>query len=428
MNKKIKNNYYLFKIIYIMENTNENQKPNFDIFIEHLEKNHSVQDKINIIGKVLHFIENEEVLYFNIFLNNSTNMNPFESDIKLGIELVNNIIPYIRILSDFTIPTLYDNRNYFYCLTNEHEYKTDFNNLNVLENILNDIINNGIANFLFCIKENNNLNDLVFYGEYELNRIYNINDFLENDRILKFYRINQIITEPKEIIEEKYIILTQLYFLIFKPDNNDKSYANLLYAKHLKNLTFNFSEEFNKKLNKNAYNISIISNEIENEKSQNDIEFVFINREDEAKIYEEPQDNNNHTEDQNEINEEKFRAFKDQIENKKKEINLDKYNIIIENYKSLFNHRSGKSAKSIFDKKKDIYEYDKLVEYCEKNYKFYKEKVENKDKEITKRMEFYMVNLNFLCSELIGFYDADPEKMNVYITKMKYYLALNEKA
>ena len=66
--------------------------------------------------------------------------------------------------------------------------------------------------------------------------------------------------------------------------------------------------------------------------------------------------------------------------------------------------------------------------YCEKNYKFYKEKVENKDKEITKRMEFYMVNLNFLCSELIGFYDADPEKMNVYITKMKYYLALNEKA
>ena len=411
-----------------MENSNKNQKSNLQIFIKEIKKNFSIKNKIIILGKILHFIEDEEVLYFNIFINQSTDINPFESDIKLAIELINNKTPYVRILSDFIFPTLYDNRNYYYCLTNQHEYRTDFNNLNIFEKILKDILNNGIANFLFCIKENFYLNNFVFYGEYELNTIYNINDFLENDRILKFYRINQIITNPKESLEERYIILTQLYFLIFKPNNKDKSYATLLYVKHLKNITFNFSQNFRKNLNKNTFNLSIISSEIENEKTQNEIEFIFINREEEAyKMYEMTQNSNNNDEALIEENNEKFSIFNGEIESKKNEINFNKYNMVIENYKPLFNHRTVSNKKSKFDKSKDIYEYDKLVEYCEKNFNFYKEKKEDKDKQIINRMDFYMININFLCSELIGFYDTNPKKIKDYIAKMKYYLSLNEK-
>jgi hypothetical protein len=50
---------------------------------------------------------------------------------------------------------------------------------------------------------------LVYYGSYELNKIYDINDFLINDRILVY----------KLKIDGKYriVVVTELYMLIFKP-------------------------------------------------------------------------------------------------------------------------------------------------------------------------------------------------------------------
>ena len=68
-----------------------------------------------------------------------------------------------------------------------------------------------------------------------------MNDFLENYKLLKLYRVNQILENGKDI-EEKYIVITQLYILIFKPQEKDKSFAQLIFIKNLKNISFNYKK------------------------------------------------------------------------------------------------------------------------------------------------------------------------------------------
>ena len=44
-----------------------------------------------------------------------------------------------------------------------------------------------------------------------------------------------------------------------------------------------------------------------------------------------------------------------------------------------------------------------------------------------KRMDFYMVNINFMCAELMGFFDLEKANFQFYFDKMKCYLYKNEK-
>lgn len=104
---------------------------------------------------------------------------------------------------------------------------------------------NGIENFLTYLNESIAINTFIFFGEYEYEHIYQINDFLQNNNILNFYRINEIINNNKN--EERYIIITSLYFLIFEPLEEDKALAKLINSIKLKdlNLTFDKNEKNN---------------------------------------------------------------------------------------------------------------------------------------------------------------------------------------
>lgn len=376
---------------------NENDIKQFITECENL----SVDKKIKIIGKILHYCQ-KKIVYFIVFVYKNTDINPFLIDIKFGIELIPDKVPYVRVMSDFTLPALYDNRNIYYCLTNRHEYRYNLRDLNKLNFILKDLVSYGISNFLYCIKENIQIKAFVFYGEYELGWTYNINDFLENDKILKFYRINQVLKNGD--FEERYLILTQLYFLEFKPNEKDKTFATLILIKILKDIKFTYKESFNNKLNRKTLLLNLEN--INNKKLNSSIELSLIDKNDIE---------NKKTE---EIIIDEYYLFQEEIEKKQKEIDFEKFCIIIKNYKPLFNHRSDNLSS------KDISEYDKLIEYNEKLFKYYLEK--KNDNQAKKRLEFFLVNINFFCSELMGIDDAKDKDTSIYLKKMKDYLIMNE--
>ena len=462
-----------------MEDNNTNEKEikstpkdiNIESFIEKIINNFSKNKNFFITGKTVSYMNLEEYkgnIIFQIKIYKNSEINPFTSDILIDIEFIPNKVPYARIKSDFVLPSLYDNRNFFYCLTNDHEYIYDPNNLKGLENLLNDIFNTGIENFLLFINENLTINNFIYYGEYELNTIYNINDFLENSKLIKLYRVNQILEKGKEI-EEKYIIVTQLYILIFRPQEKDKTFAELKFKKKLKNVSFNYKKHiFNKKVNSNTLTLLIQDIKTPNGKTY-EIEFSFIDRsrppvekkpEEESEESEDDEvnvnininkDNNNKNDTSNKnknnninknniknmnnnnnvINNEetdiwdKYYQFEEEIEKKQREINFSKYKLVIEAYRPLFSHRSNtdKKLKGI-EFKNQIMEYEKMFQHCEKIYNYYAKMKDNK--KYKKRMEYYMVNINFFCAELMGFFDLEKASFKFYFDKMKYYLELNE--
>ncbi len=145
-----------------------------------------------------------------------------------------------------------------------------------------------IREFLSRVVENNNNKVFVYYGDYEINRQYQINDFMANSKIsynnftiLDFFRVNQIIyekhydtkaitefTQKIKKIKERYLILTEVYFLLFSLNENDKSLVKLLFQGNII------------KLNK-CRNSVISQNNLtfkwknENEKAKLEFNFVF---------------------------------------------------------------------------------------------------------------------------------------------------------
>ena len=456
----------------VKESKSKTDKVDLDSFIEKISQNLSIAKKIKITGKILHYMneENEndnEIIYFSFIIYKNTNINPFLSDILINLEMIPNKIPYARIRTNFTLPSLYDNRNYFYCLTNEHNYLFDPKNLNTLEDILKEITNSGIENFLFCLKENLEINTFIYYGEYELNSIYNMNDFLENYKLLRLYRVNQILEKGKEI-EEKYIVVTQLYILIFKPQEKDKTFAQLIFIKSLRNISFNYKKSFNKKLNTNTLILYIediktpngityefefalidrsrppvikIDNDLEEEEEEDDDEtkdnkennnnlnkIKDINKSNKDNTNNLNTNNNNNNEDKNEEKQwVKYYKFEEDIEKKQKEINFKIYKLVVETYRPLFNHRSNDNEKKIkgIELKNKIMEYEKMFQHCEKMYNYYEKMKDNQ--KYKKRMEYYIVNINFFCAELMEFFDLEKANFKFYLDKMKYYLNINEK-
>jgi len=81
------------------------------------------------------------------------------------------------------------------------------------------------------VKENSFLNTLVYYGDYILDKIYDINDFIINVNV-NLVRCFQYSLNSKSSIKQKkerYIILTDIYFLVFDPLDKNKNLAKLLF-------------------------------------------------------------------------------------------------------------------------------------------------------------------------------------------------------
>ena len=204
------------------------QKELFSTKINKLHSKYSIKSKLI---PTYRYIDNGKSLYIILKLKRKTEYNPYQvNDIYFSInidEKFPDILPYVRALSNFSYPTLYDNSNLYHSILLFKD-----SNINLKQKdpslIIEDIIS-GIPLFLENIKSNQEKKFFYYYGEYSLDEIYDINDFFSNENI-KFFRVKQII-KKKEF--KRYIIFNEVYFLLFDPVPDSNNYAKLVFISDL---------------------------------------------------------------------------------------------------------------------------------------------------------------------------------------------------
>ena len=208
----------------------------FSNIINKLLTKNSIKSKII---PTFRYIDNGKSLYIIIKFKRKTEYNIYQlTDIHFSITLDERfpyILPYVRSLSNFSCPTLYDNSNLYQSIM---LFKDNNNNLKNKDPslIIEDIIS-GIPLFLQHIKSNEEKNIFYYYGVYCLDEIYDINDFLCENTV-NIYRVNQIINKNEF---KRYIILNDVYFLLFEPVPNSNNYAKLVFISDI--LLLNASKE-----------------------------------------------------------------------------------------------------------------------------------------------------------------------------------------
>ena len=91
------------------------------------------------------------------------------------------------------------------------------------------------------VTENFTLNNLVYYGDYIIDSVYDINKFLINDE-LNFFKCCQYQEGKKsnsKIGRDRYVIITDVYFLLFDPEQNSRNYGKLLFWGDIRQLLNN---------------------------------------------------------------------------------------------------------------------------------------------------------------------------------------------
>jgi hypothetical protein len=300
----------------------------------------------------------------------------------------------------------------------------------------------GIGNFLNFVNESLSINTFVYFGEYEFNHTYQINDFLQNKAYLNFYRINEIINKNQE---EKYIFFTKLYFLLFEPLKEDKALIKLELCEILKDINISFD--------KNDIKDSLILKMSSPRFNEETIEFYLINRkrfskekkeikeikEDNDKEKNDSNNNENNIEDAKNIkeNKNKIQGKKDnnmnQIkENEKKNYSIlikewftyldmndfKKYDIVLDDYRMIFSGFRGNLNLKVGENDK-IFKYNKYIEFYEKIVSYYESKT---DKKTNIRIHHLIGELIYLCSELVNYAKNKKWENNEYLLKVKKYI------
>ena len=212
------------------------QKELFSNIINKLISKYSIKSKII---PTFRYIDNGKSLYLILKYKRKTEYNAYQStDIFFSITLEDkfpDILPYVKCLTNFTYPNLYDNSNLYHSIIFFKDSSLTLKQKDPFL-IIEDIVL-GIPLFLETIKSNEEKKIFYYYGEYSLNEIYDINDF-SNEECIKFFRVNQII-KKKEI--KSYIILNDVYFLLFEPVPDSNNYAKLVFISDI--LLLNNSKE-----------------------------------------------------------------------------------------------------------------------------------------------------------------------------------------
>ena len=386
----------------------------------HSEKSNN--SDIHIIGKILYYINDLTTILFTYKIPEDSIENKFKKDIIFSFEFIHKKVPYVKALSNFIFPTLFDGRNFFYFLTNNYNYIFDEEKLEECGKLIDDIIK-GINKFLESLKENSDIKVLIYYGDYTLNHEYLINDFLINNTVLNFFRIhdlnnsfssnsnNNINIDTNKTNNLKYIIITQLFFLVFEPSKENKSYAKLIQRYQLKDVNI-ITKNKDKKENPSYF--LKITKDINNPFL---VKFLLIHR-------------NHITNKSNQITKNMdiecelsdYVEFKSALDDKKEELNYGNYVLVIKNAKNL----GAMDVKRDFSKKKFISEtrssdYKKYIEYYEILYDYYKKKKNENEENIKIKLKDIFSKLTFFCVELITFKDSDPKENFIYKSKLEKY-------
>ena len=391
----------------INESENYIKEGIYQKFIEKTLNDFKENNNITITGKLLHY-SSESTLCYIVKVYKNTNINPFEQDILFSFEFINGETPYVSILTDFSEPTMNDNRNYYRCLTKEHNYIFYFDEYSALRKILKFMIS-GINNFLIFIKESIEVKYFIYFGEYEFKHVYQINDFLKNKN--NFYRIIEFNNNQEK---ELFIIFTKIYFMIFQPMESDKNLIKLIFLKELNEIDFIYD--------KNNDNNSLILN-LSNTNYEQNLEFVLIDRKHillpEQKNFEFEQEKNDREYDYSNLIKEWFTYQNNNI------TLFKNFKSIIKDYKMIFNEYRDHMNILELTTGKDLNfnECDKLIEFYERIIEYYEsQKTSNNNINNKERESKLISNLIYLCSELINFNKTQSKKNNKYFLTMKKYV------
>lgn len=410
------NNNNAFELINLMENKinennilkNEESEDKFISFISKIESKYNKKDDslndIKIIGRVLYYMKDVTIIYFNYKMPKNSEDNPFDKDIMFGFEFIENKVPYIRALNNFVNPTLYDGRNLYYCLTNNYNYVFDVNKLDECMQII-DMLVIGIKNFIVSLKDNIDIKVFIYYGEYNINHVYLMNDFLMNSQILKFYRIYELNNNNKNE-ELKYILITQLFFLIFEPVSENKALGKLIQIYYIKDVKIIIENNSKNKIEQKDYFFKI-------NKDSNDTNLIkFI-------LAKGGFDGKKRTKNDNcDYND--YLELKKTLDEKKAELNFGNYLLVINKSKNLCAPKEKRNSnKKKFISKNRCNDYKKYIEYYEILYDYYKKK--EKEENVKERLKEIFSNLTFFCVELLTFKDSDPKENLIYKSKLEKF-------
>jgi len=214
-------------------------KNQFELFIETLEYRINQNYNVKINGKMLHDTEKINI-HFDALLYDNSEINPFDEEIELSIDFFEDEIPYVQIMSNFHNPTFYDIKNYYLCLSSNQNYIFKKSRLDYCQLALEEIFSN-MKYFLYHIRECDQMKTFIYFGEYNYDHIYHINNFLRNSEKIDFYRINRI-KDNKFYDKMLYIICTELYIIAFVPIEENKSLGRILFYTKLSDTEFHFEE------------------------------------------------------------------------------------------------------------------------------------------------------------------------------------------
>lgn len=170
-------------------------------------------------------------------------------------------------MSNFIFPTLFDNRNIILSILGY-----EWNKTNNIEEIIE-----AIPSFLDRVLENTTNKYLAYYGEIKIDEVYDVNHFLINPE-LNFFKCFQLLkakstSNADKLKKERYIILTDVYFLLLDPAPNYKNMAKLIFFGDIRNIKITKTDNYHDNEKAHSYllewyndNAKIIS-----------VEVVFIN-------------------------------------------------------------------------------------------------------------------------------------------------------
>lgn len=151
-----------------------------------------------------------------------TDANQFKKEIEFLITIIpdnSNISPIVNILNTFVFPSLCDNRNLLESIL--------LRNWNCFEPYLSIVFELFEKMPLFIGKLISNIQErkLIYYGKYDNEIYYNMNDFLESN-YNKFYKIYYLPSYQRNDITQRnaYLIITDIYLLVF--DYSESIYKN----------------------------------------------------------------------------------------------------------------------------------------------------------------------------------------------------------
>ena len=227
-----------------------NQKVLFSKIINVLSTKYSIQSKLI---PTYRYIDNNKSLYIILRYIKNTELNIHKiKDIFFSIKIDENfpkVQPYIRTLTNFSFPSLNDNSNLYYNLIHNKDDHLNILNekdgLSFIEKIIDSI-----PLFIKKILTYENEKKFCYLGKYIMDEIYDMNDFFSSETI-SFYRA-ELVTKDNSSFK-KYIILNDVYFLVFDPVPNSNNYGKLILQ-----IDILLLNKFKENKDENSFNFELI--------------------------------------------------------------------------------------------------------------------------------------------------------------------------